>query len=242
MHAALESQLGGAAGTVVLLSVLSFALSYFHPFRQRKVFLRYLSSVCNIVVLGALFETTLSIVPMVLAEKKKSGLVWISAVILVPLAIVLCVHQFSSLTRAMPDLKRQLLLSLSFNRGTILNGLIYFVPVVLLEAGVLLFFGYQYRNPTLSQVWNYMIIAPFVEEFFFRFLLPKLVSDDQCTERDYVVFSVIFACLHRLPGFIPIFIFSLYEYFLVEKTGSLSLAIAYHAISNFFCFAFSSPV
>lgn len=242
MHAALESRLGGAAGTVVLLSVLSFALSYFHPFRQRKVSLRYLSSVCNIVVLGALFETTLSIVPMVLAEKKKSGLVWISAVILVPLAIVLCVHQFSSLTRTMPYLKRQLLLSLSFNRGTILNGLIYFVPVVLLEAGVLLFFGYQYRNPTLSQVWNYMIIAPFVEEFFFRFLLPKLVSDDQCTERDYVVFSVIFACLHRLPGFIPIFIFSLYEYFLVEKTGSLSLAIAYHAVSNFFCFAFSSAV
>ncbi|MCE5293981.1 MAG: CPBP family intramembrane metalloprotease [Chlamydiales bacterium] len=180
--------------------------------------------------------------PTALLHERSFGPLWMVAATLVPIGVIIGFHQFSLLAKNLPDLKNQFLLSVSLNRSTFLNGLLYLIPVVIFQAMILFLCKYQYIALSGIQVWKYIIVAPIVEEFFFRFLLPKLVSDDQCTEKDYVVFSVIFACLHGFPRFVPIFIFSLYEYFLVEKTGSLSLAIAYRAISNFFCFAFSSAV
>lgn len=77
-----------------------------------------------------------------------------------------------------------------------------------------------------------------IEEYAFRYMLPKLSKSNDCQSMDYVVFSIAFQCMHlEANTLLPLF-FSLYSYFVIRKTGRLRNTVLAHAVHNYLQIAF----
>jgi uncharacterized protein len=85
-----------------------------------------------------------------------------------------------------------------------------------------------------------VVIAPFVEEFFFRGFLYQALRNSWGTIAGVLASSAIFSIVHSdLSKFVPLFILGIALALLFERTRSLWPCIMLHAINNALAFAVS---
>jgi uncharacterized protein len=77
------------------------------------------------------------------------------------------------------------------------------------------------------------VVAPVVEELFFRGLLYGYLRDRRGIAAAVVVSSAVFAVMHFIPPLMPsLFVFGVVLALVYERYGSLYPAIALHALNN----------
>lgn len=87
--------------------------------------------------------------------------------------------------------------------------------------------------PAWEDILGTIVVVPLIEEFLFRFLLPKLACDGDCAIRDYILFSVVFSLIHMDLHNLFSFLFSLYMYYVIYKTRNLGVTMCMHMFWNF---------
>ncbi len=121
----------------------------------------------------------------------------------------------------------------------------------LLLLSLLLWWGLGQRDPFLiphladaSRMFFFWVLlcAPVIEEVFFReYLLSKLSKMSTFGPRRACIFTaVLFASLHGVVAWVPLFYFGMVLGLVRQKTGSLALVIGMHALHN--CAVISSQM
>jgi len=134
--------------------------------------------------------------------------------------------------------KHQLYSIFQLNAKVITQAILFFIPVAVFALIEIYLVGGRYSPPSFAMIWKTVLVAPFVEEFCFRFMLPKLACNEDCTPGDYLLFSVFFLLLHGLGLNLFPFFFSLYLYLVIRKTKNLAITIIFHSFWNFCILAF----
>ena len=81
-----------------------------------------------------------------------------------------------------------------------------------------------------------ILVQPFLEELLFRGFLQPLLVQNLSDRLGIVVTSVVFALMHGVHAFFPIFVLSLLIGGIMLRTRSLWAAFAIHAANNAFAF------
>ncbi len=106
------------------------------------------------------------------------------------------------------------------------------IPGFQLQREILPIFGTDAVSLIISGI-IIVILAPVVEELFFRGFLLRTISMKLGTFFGSIVSAIFFALLHlQLPYFIPIFILGLIINSLVIRKKSIYPAIAFHILNN----------
>lgn len=136
----------------------------------------------------------------------------------------------------------------------VLEAYLLFIAISILISVLILYFGieipgYQVQEDILPLFGDGMgnliiagivivIIAPIVEEFFFRGFLLRSISDKVGIYYGSVITAFLFAVFHfQWQSIIPIFILSLIINSLVIRTRSIYPAIGFHILNNGISFA-----
>ena len=82
-------------------------------------------------------------------------------------------------------------------------------------------------------------VAPFLEEFFFRGFVYKVLSKTWSIPVGSLITAGLFALIHfQIQSFFPIFILGLFLNVVYQRTQSLWAPIAFHALNNSLAFGF----
>ncbi len=95
------------------------------------------------------------------------------------------------------------------------------------------------KEPKLLVIIGFeaLIMAPIVEELFFRRTLQRLLRTKLSFLPSAIIISVIFSLLHLSSfAFLPIFILSLILCYLYEKSKNILIPILLHALNNWISF------
>ena len=160
------------------------------------------------------------------------------SVLLVPISIFFSCRQVRSLFRNTTSFKHQFCSIFRVTMNVISRATLFFIPVAVFALIEIYLVGGQYSPPSFAMIWKTVLVAPFVEEFCFRFMLPKLACNEDCMPGDYVLFSLFFLLLHGFNLNLFPFFFSLYLYLVISKTKNLAITILFHSFWNFCILAF----
>lgn len=84
-----------------------------------------------------------------------------------------------------------------------------------------------------------VIVAPFLEEFFFRGFVYKVLTKTWSVPVGSLITAGLFALIHfQIQSFFPILILGLFLNIIYQRTNSLWAAIAFHALNNALAFGF----
>ena len=129
--------------------------------------------------------------------------------------------------------------------GTAISDLNYYyitqvvkIPSILEEAGVYHdYYSYNTESVTahLVHFFTIILIAPFVEELFFRGFLYNLIKKQYGITAGIIISTAVFALVHynTYYRFIPILLTCIAMPYLYEKSRSLIPPIIMHAVHNF---------
>lgn len=236
--AIVDSDLGGAVILTIVLILINTIVTLFNPFKQKLILFRYIASVLNTISLIFLLLNALVILPLVIFREKELGVLGIASVLLVPISIFFAFRQVRSLFTDTTSFKRQLHSLFRVNVNVFTRAMLFFIPVAVFALIEIYLVGSRYSPPSFAMIWKTVLVAPFVEEFSFRFMLPKLACNEDCMPSDYLLFSIFFLLLHGLNLNLFPFFFSLYLYLVISKTKNLAITILFHSFWNFCILAF----
>jgi len=124
------------------------------------------------------------------------------------------------------------------NDFSIFRSMLYVTfPIILLFIFLYLNRNHDFKIPSINDLIQYSVVAPVFEEIGFRKIMPKMVSPERrISFLECLFFSVFFTLSHfsntNIFYYIFILIFSMYMYYLAEKTNSIVYGILYHSLSN----------
>lgn len=236
--AIVDSELGGAVILTIVLILINTIVVLFNPTKQKLKLFRYVASVLNIISLIFLLLNALVILPFAIFRDAELGILGIVSVLLILLSFFSVFRQVRSLFTDIASLKHQLHSIFQINVNVIIRAMFFFIPVAIFAFLEIRFVGSRYSPPSLAMVWKTVLVAPFVEEFCFRFMLPKLACNEDCIPSDYLLFSLLFLLFHGLSLNLFPFFFSLYLYLVISKTKNLAITIFFHSFWNFCILAF----
>jgi len=236
----IDSDLFGISILAIVLILFSTIVSLFKPLKQKRTTIRYIAAILNVIALVLLLSTALVLLPEALGREKQKSILWVFGLLLIPTSLLLAYRQVRSLLGSISILKSKLLEAFHFNKMVMMQAALFFIPLAAVALARIFLLEYRFSARGLGAVWSAVFIAPVFEEFAFRFLLPRLARDDDCVFRDYILFSGIFWLLHVDVTSLGPFFISLYLYFVLRKTGNLTVTILFHAFWNFCFFAFSA--
>jgi membrane protease YdiL (CAAX protease family) len=86
---------------------------------------------------------------------------------------------------------------------------------------------------TISQLFSIVVLAPIIEEFYFRGILLKYFEKTKCKFFILIATSLIFTLIHfNIPSSPTLFALGIFLAYLKIITGSLFLPIIMHSIFN----------
>lgn len=234
----LDTELGKTVlGTIVLI-IFGTIVSFLNPLRQKKSVIRYVAAIVNVISLVTLLTSALVLLPTAIVHEKRSSIVALFGVFLVFLSLFLTYRLFRLWSTVEPLLLNQLRESFRIDAKMLLRAIYLFIPIVIVAAGVILIRGKHFSMPAWEDIVGTIVVVPLIEEFLFRFLLPKLARDGDCAIRDYILFSVVFFLIHMDLHNLFSFLFSLYMYYVIYKTRNFGVTMCMHMFWNFCLLSF----
>lgn len=226
-------------GTIVLI-IFSTIVSFLNQLRQKKPVIRYVAAIVNVISLVMLLTNALVLLPIAIVHEKHSSVLALFGVFLVFLSLFLIYRLFRLWNTVEPLLLNQLKESFRIDAKMLLRAIYLFVPIVIIAAGVIFVREKHFSMPAWEDFLGTIIVVPLIEELLFRFLLPKLARADDCSIRDYILFSVVFSLIHMDLHNLFSFLFSLYMYYVIYKTRNLGITMCMHMFWNFCLLSFKA--
>jgi len=234
----IDSDLFGTSILTLALILLGAIVTLFNPYKQKRRWVRYCASILNTISLILLLSNALVFIPSAIFSAKDLGCLEAVGAILVPICFFFAYRQVRSLTAGIVSFRHQIRSVFQFNIKVIARAVLFFIPVAVAAVIEIRLAGSRYSPPSFTMIWKTVLVAPFIEEFCFRFMLPGLACNEDCMPGDYLLFSIFFLLLHGPSLNLFPFFFSLYLYFVIRKTGNLAVTILFHSFWNFCILAF----
>lgn len=238
--AVLDTELGKTVFVTIVLIIFNTIVTFFNPLSQKKPVLRYLAAIANVISLVVLLTNALVLLPVAIIHEKSISVLVLFGGFLTLSSLFLVYRLFRLWNTRQPLLLTHLRESFQVDTRMVLHTILLFIPIVIVAIGVILIREKRFLMPTWDIFLGSVIVVPLVEEFLFRFLLPKLARDNDCLIRDYILFSVIFFLIHVDLSNLFAFIFSLYMYYVIYKTRNLGVTIFMHIVWNFCLLSFQA--
>ncbi len=162
------------------------------------------------------------------------------------LTIILEILVFVPLYNLLARRHRVYTLTFRFNR--ISNAVLLWIPVIAFEYvysfiisrfGISIFDAQEQiikiADSNFERILLFLavgLIAPFVEELFFRGTLYPVLKNGLGSFKAALISSLIFGAGHGLVLFLPMFIYGLLLCYLVEERNSLDAALIIHILNN----------
>ncbi|MCE1157886.1 MAG: hypothetical protein LWX23_03900 [Spirochaetia bacterium] len=127
----IDSDLFGTSILTLALILLGAIVSLFKPLRQKKMPIRYIAAIVNVIVLSLLLATALGLLPEVLGREKQKSVLWVFGLLLIPASLLLAYRQIRSLLGSISILKNKLLEVLHFRKMVMMQALLFLFPLSL---------------------------------------------------------------------------------------------------------------
>lgn len=127
----IDSDLFGTSILTIALILLGAIVSLFKPLRQKKMPIRYIAAIVNVIVLSLLLATALGLLPEVLGREKQKSVLWVFGLLLIPASLLLAYRQIRSLLGSISILKNKLLEVLHFRKMMMMQALLFLFPLSL---------------------------------------------------------------------------------------------------------------
>jgi len=127
----IDSDLFGTSILTLALILLGAIVSLFKPLRQKKMPIRYIAAIVNVIVLSLLLATALGLLPEVLGREKQQSVLWVFGLLLIPASLLLAYRQIRSLLGSISILKNKLLEVLHFRKMVVMQALLFLFPLSL---------------------------------------------------------------------------------------------------------------
>ena len=127
----IDSDLFGTSILTLALILLGAIVSLFKPLRQKKMPIRYIAAIVNVIVLSLLLATALGLLPEVLGREKQKSVLWVFGLLLIPASLLLAYRQIRSLLGSISILKNKLLEVLHFRKMMMMQALLFLFPLSL---------------------------------------------------------------------------------------------------------------
>ncbi len=127
----IDSDLFGTSILTLALILLGAIVSLFKPLRQKKMPIRYIAAIVNVIVLSLLLATALGLLPEVLGREKQKSVLWVFGLLLIPASLLLAYRQIRSLLGSISILKNKLLEVLHFRKMVVMQALLFLFPLSL---------------------------------------------------------------------------------------------------------------
>ncbi len=211
---------------IILLLGGIFFIEYIFNISQ---FLKLYFSNSFLILIAFIFQWIIFLLPVVFLTQRKYGLK-------VKYFLLKKLNFFPSLWLAIKGYGFYIFISLIISIFVIYSGLK--IPGYQIQEPILRFFGETNLDFLIAGLLI-IIIAPILEELFFRGFLLGTLSNRVGIFYGSILSALIFALLHgQFKSIIPIFILGLIINYLVIKSKNLTPAIIFHILNNLIAFTF----
>ena len=202
------------------------------PSRRRSIPLRYAMAILRVIAVVMLLTNATALLPIEILKARVTGFPLAGGIALATASLVLGLRlaiqsrePSGKVIVWFTELPRLELLD-------VVHTLASLAPIGAVAVARILLLGVSFSPPVFEVVWSSAIIIPLVEEYSFRYLLPRLARERDCGIGDYVFFSLLFFLLHVQASNFGPFFFSFYAYVIVKMTGKFQIAAICHAAWN----------